>query len=79
MNNVPILVIKRAGVEMRFNEEDIQSKFKAGARLIEISGLGDVSSSQVRKRLSEGESVSGMVDDSVLQFILQKGLYGGKL
>ena len=35
----------------------------------------DVSSTEVRRRLAEGESVSDLVDESVFEYIVKNGLY----
>jgi len=44
--------------------------------IILIDGLtADVSSTEIRARLSAGESIEGMVDDRVRQHIAQHGLY----
>jgi nicotinate-nucleotide adenylyltransferase len=47
-------------------------------RNIIATPLIDISSSEIRKRLSSGRDVSGMVNPKVLQYIREQGLYGIK-
>jgi len=47
-------------------------------RNIIATPLIDISSTEIRKRLSSGRDVSGMVNPKVLQYIREQGLYGIK-
>ena len=50
-----------------------------GADITKITWLpgleGDISSSDIRRRVNEGRSIRGMVSDEVIKYIADHGLY----
>lgn len=69
-----VLVYPREGVEVA------RSPF--AARVEAIAGeppLLDVSSTEIRARLEKGEDCSALVDEKVLEYIAENGLYQGPL
>lgn len=51
-----------------------KKQFNADIRPLNAKIL-DISSTDIRKRIKDGKSVSGLVSDAVLEFIKEKGLY----
>ena len=51
-----------------------KKQFNADIRPLNAKIL-DISSTDIRNRIKEGNSVSGLVNDAVLEFIKEKGLY----
>ena len=75
-NKVPIVAFMRKGVEDLHLDSDVMEKFKAGIKIVKLEALSEVSSSAVRTKVAHGESVEGMVDSRVLEYIQSHGLYG---
>ncbi|KAH9245961.1 nicotinate (nicotinamide) nucleotide adenylyltransferase [Batrachochytrium salamandrivorans] len=69
------LGVSRAGVEHGDDDKDALSRF-AKLELVNVPGLGHVSSSDVRQRLGNGESVADLLDLRVVDYIHRHGLYG---
>ncbi|MFP4145434.1 MAG: nicotinate (nicotinamide) nucleotide adenylyltransferase [Phycisphaeraceae bacterium] len=54
-----------------------QEREKWRGRLVEVPAV-DVSSTELRRRLAEGEPVAGMIPREVLRYIREHGLYRGE-
>lgn len=54
--------------------EDMRNEYKVRIKYID-SGISGVSSSEIRERLIKGQSIEGMVPDSVGEYLLRHGLY----
>lgn len=74
-------VVKLVEFAVFMREEDndahmraLANTFGATAQFIPCERM-DVSSSEIRRRLRSGASLNGMVDDAVLEYIEEKGLY----
>lgn len=70
---LPLLVISRKGTDL--SSIDLHA-FRAGVQLAQIDKLTNVSSTEVRNKLSQGEDVSTLIDPYVEEFIRQNALYG---
>lgn len=57
--------------------EELKIRFGADIVFADMPRV-DISSSEIRDRLRRGESVSGMVNEGVLEYIRQKNLYSGE-
>ena len=55
-------------------KEHLQAKYGADIGFIDSEEY-DVSSTDIRRRLAAGESIEGLVPESVREYILQRGLY----
>jgi len=77
-----LTVMYRGGVEppdfMRFEPIWGKQRVEKLQQNIVATPLIDISSTEIRKRLSAGRDVSGMVNPKVLQYIREQGLYGIK-
>jgi len=75
-------VMFRGGVKppdfARYESSWGSERIKKLQRNVIETPLIDISSSEIRKRLSSGRDVSGMLNPKVLQYIREKGLYGYK-
>ncbi len=72
LNSCPFIVAPRGGIlEGDFEKDIFQGKDLRFLNMSEIS----LSSTEVRERIVEGESVDGMVPEEVFEFIVKKGLY----
>lgn len=56
-------------------EKDLESRFGARILQIRIPPI-EVSSSEIRQKIAEGQDVSGCLPDGVLRYIEEKKLYG---
>lgn len=77
MRNAGILVSVREGQsleELKEQAEMLIKKYDADIRILECPYI-DISSTAIRKRISEGKSVKYMVTDSTLEYIEKNGLY----
>ncbi len=54
--------------------EYLDKKYKADIRFLHCSEL-PISSHEIRARIAEGEDVSGLLPDAVIEYIKEKGLY----
>lgn len=70
MSNFDMLVYPRPGVDL----DSLMQKYPK-ARVLENAPLHDVSSTEIRRRISQGESVSGLVNPEVEEYIKDKKLY----
>jgi nicotinate-nucleotide adenylyltransferase len=66
-----ILAVRRPG----FKDSEIPAELAGSVEILETRQL-EISSTEIRKRLSLGESVRYMLTDAVLEYILLHGLYG---
>ena len=77
-----LAVMNRAGFKgpdfSRFQAAWGEQRVEKLRRNVVETPLIDVSSTEIRNRLSTGRDVSGMVSPKVLQYIRDKGLYGFK-
>jgi nicotinate (nicotinamide) nucleotide adenylyltransferase len=73
LKNLPIVAIARKWVPV--DQVDL-SRFEAGIDVLEIPGLSEVSSTEVRRRIAKGESIDSLVDDKVRGYIEENRLYG---
>lgn len=72
LNSCPFIVAPRGGIlEGDFEKEIFKGKDIRFLNMSEIS----LSSTEVRQRIIEGQSVDGMVPEKVFKFIVQEGLY----
>ena len=55
----------------------LEHKFDADIFILKTNAV-DISSSMIRKQLSEGTSVKGLIPDAVYDYILNHNLYGSK-
>ncbi len=75
-----VVVVFRHGFtneQSRKKAEELKRQFDADIIFADMPRV-EVSSSEIRERLRCGKSVSGMVQDSVLEYIFQKNLYSGE-
>ena len=70
MSNFDMLVYPRPGVDL----DSLMQKYPK-VRVLENAPLHDVSSTEIRRRISSGESVSGLVNPEVEEYIKDKKLY----
>ena len=59
---------------MREKAKALIEEYGADVQVLEIEGP-DLSSSEIRRRVAEGKSVSGLVPDAVAGYIRERGLY----
>lgn len=75
-----VSVMYRSGFERpdfdKLSEKLGQKRIEKLAYNIIPTPLVDVSSTDIRRRLCRGESVAGMLEKGVYEYILSKGLYG---
>lgn len=68
--------------DISLSEIEEQSRYlvqKFGADILALkTNMVDISSSMIRKHLSEGTSVKGLIPDTVYDYILNHNLYGSK-
>lgn len=77
MRSATILAVGRDGVkepEMRRHKAYLEKKYQAVIQLLHMPEM-DISSTQIRSRIAAGESVAGMVPQTVLSYIIKYGLY----
>ena len=67
MSNFDMLVYPRPGVDL----DSLMQKYPK-VRVLENAPLHDVSSTEIRRRISSGESVSGLVNPEVEEYIKDK-------
>jgi len=70
MSNFDMLVYPRPGVDL----DSLMQKYPK-VRVLENAPLHDISSTEIRRRISQGESVSGLVNPEVEKYIKDKKLY----
>ncbi|MBQ3680467.1 MAG: nicotinate-nucleotide adenylyltransferase [Paludibacteraceae bacterium] len=70
MSNFNMLVYPRPGVDL----DSLMQKYPK-VRVLENAPLHDISSTEIRRRISSGESVSGLVNPEVEEYIKDKKLY----
>ena len=73
MSNFDMLVYPRPGVDL----DSLMQKYPK-VRVLENAPLHDVSSTEIRRRLSSGESVSGLVNPEVEKYIRDNNLYSNR-
>lgn len=75
-----LFVAVRSDVPMELMEAqklELEKKFHARIRWLPFLRMS-ISSTEVRRRLGQGQSVRYMVPDKVLEYILEKGYYHGQ-
>lgn len=70
MADYDMMVYPRPGVDL----DSLMQKYPK-VRVLENAPLHDVSSTEIRRRISSGESVSGLVNPEVEEYIKDKKLY----
>ena len=70
MSNFDMLVYPRPGVDL----DSLMQKYPK-VRVLENAPLHDVSSTEIRRRISSGESLRGLVNPEVEEYIKDKKLY----
>lgn len=70
MSNFDMMVYPRPGVDL----DSLMQKYPK-VRVLENAPLHDISSTEIRRRISCGESVSGLVNPEVEEYIKDKKLY----
>lgn len=70
MSNFNMLVYPRPGVDL----DSVMQKYPK-VRVLKNAPLHDISSTEIRRRISSGESVSGLVNPEVEEYIKDKKLY----
>ena len=73
MSNFDMLVYPRPGVDLG----SLMQKYPK-VRVLENAPLHDVSSTEIRRRISSGESVSGLVNPEVEEYIRDNNLYSNR-
>ena len=73
MSNFDMLVYPRPGVDL----DSLMQKYPK-VRVLENAPLHDVSSTEIRRRISSGESVSGLVNPEVEEYIRDNNLYSNR-
>lgn len=73
MSKFDMLVYPRPGVDL----DSLMQKYPK-VRVLENAPLHDVSSTEIRRRISSGESVSGLVNPEVEEYIKDKKLYSNR-
>ena len=73
MSNFDMLVYPRPGVDL----DSLMQKYPK-VRILENAPLHDVSSTEIRRRISSGESVSGLVNPEVEKYIRDNNLYSNR-
>ena len=73
MSNYDMLVYPRPGVDL----DSLMQKYPK-VRVLENAPLHDVSSTEIRRRISSGESVSGLVNPEVEKYIRDNNLYSNR-
>jgi nicotinate-nucleotide adenylyltransferase len=72
------LVVSRPGITLDSLRERAPSAFGTDTRVILVeAGTPDVSSTEIRRRIRSGETLAGLVPDSVAHYIHRHRLYGG--
>lgn len=64
--------------DMEQKLKEISSKFRENINMLDIPALA-ISSTHIRKRVSEGEPIKYLLPESVEQYIYEKGLYRGEV
>ena len=72
MSNFDMLVYPRPGVDM----DALVQKYPK-VNVLRGAPLRDVSSTEIRRRISSGESLRGLVNPEVEEYIKENGLYIG--
>ncbi len=73
MSNFDMLVYPRPGVDL----DSLMQKYPK-VRVLENAPLHDISSTEIRRRISSGESVSGLVNPGVEEYIRDNNLYSNR-
>ena len=73
MSNFDMLVYPRPGVDLG----SLMQKYPK-VRVLENAPLHDISSTEIRRRISSGESVSGLVNPEVEKYIRDNNLYSNR-
>ena len=73
MSKFDMLVYPRPGVDL----DSLMQKYPK-VRVLENAPLHDVSSTEIRRRISSGESVSGLVNPEVEKYIRDNNLYSNR-
>ena len=73
MSNFDMLVYPRPGVDLG----SLMQKYPK-VRVLENAPLHDISSTEIRRRISSGESVSGLVNPEVEEYIRDNNLYSNR-
>lgn len=73
MSNFDMLVYPRPGVDL----DSLMQKYPK-VRVLENAPLHDISSTEIRRRISLGESVSGLVNPEVEKYIRDNNLYSNR-
>ncbi len=72
-----IVALRRGGIQDKVFDQSVElyrSKYGARITAVDISPV-EVSSSQIRRLISEGKDVSHIMDDDVLRYIRKNGIY----
>lgn len=77
LQNFSFIVSVRPGCrEAELNAKILEYKEKYGTNIIKLtSAMPDISSSMVREKYKEGESVTGLIPEKVERYIAEHGLY----
>jgi 8-oxo-dGTP diphosphatase len=69
-NNVKFIAVHRKGYALENNIKNILSEI--------IPSVSDISSTDIRERLNDGESITGLVNSNIENYILKNQLYANK-
>lgn len=78
----PIIVIRSGGAEIDWN---VLADWMPKQRIVQLRQLSihmppvDVSSTEIRRRISLGQSINGLVPPAVAEYITQHGLYSDRI
>lgn len=77
LQNFSFIVSVRPGCrETELNAKILEYKEKYGTNIIKLtSAMPDISSSMIREKYKEGESVTGLIPEKVERYIAEHGLY----
>lgn len=77
LQNFSFIVSVRPGCrEAELNAKILEYKEKYGTNIIKLtSAMPDISSSMIREKYKEGESVTGLIPEKVERYIAEHGLY----